>query len=280
MATSLQTITCVLATAWLAGCADTTGVPVDDGVRTGAAVPGLITHGTNDDGATPAVVLIVMDVGGTPTFRCSGTLISPTHVLTAGHCTGEPGEFTAMRIFTESDVQRGTNHYPFAGPNSVAADHWVTHPLFTEAAFFLHDVGVITLASPVVLPAGAYGVLPSLNQLDALKPSAHTTFTAVGYGVQRINPAQVVAELVRMAATPHLLQVNTGFTGPSSLLLSNNARTGGTCFGDSGGPDFLGNSMVVAGVTSFAINGSCGGTGGVFRLDRRDVLDFITGALN
>ena len=78
-----------------------------------------------------------------------------------------------------------------------------------------------------------------------------------------------------MVAQPHLIQINTGYTGSFSMLLSNNASTGGTCFGDSGGPNFLGTSSVVAAVTSFGKNGSCGGTGGVFRLDRRDVLDFV-----
>jgi secreted trypsin-like serine protease len=65
------------------------------------------------------------------------------------------------------------------------------------------------------------------------------------------------------------------FTGDFSLLLSNNAASGGTCFGDSGGPNFLGDSMIVAGVTSFGLNGNCAGTGGVFRIDRLNVLDFI-----
>jgi secreted trypsin-like serine protease len=83
-----------------------------------------------------------------------------------------------------------------------------------------------------------------------------------------------------MYAEPHLLQINTGFTGSGSLLLSNNASTGGTCFGDSGGPDYLGSSNVVAGVTSFGINGNCAGTGGVFRLDRKDVVDFVNQFLN
>lgn len=83
-----------------------------------------------------------------------------------------------------------------------------------------------------------------------------------------------------MVAHPHLLQINTGFTGPQSLLLSNNANTGGTCFGDSGGPNFLGTSNVVAGVTSFGINPTCGGTGGVFRTDRADVLAFVQGYLD
>jgi secreted trypsin-like serine protease len=79
-----------------------------------------------------------------------------------------------------------------------------------------------------------------------------------------------------MIAAPQLLQINVpGFTGDFSLLLSNNAATSGTCFGDSGGPSFLGNSNVVAGVTSFDINGNCAGTGGVFRMDRQNVVDFF-----
>ena len=238
--------------------------------------PSFITHGTIDGSSHPAVVLVVMDVAGSPAFRCSGTLIAPKVVVTAGHCAGEPGEFSGVRIFTESDVQDGTNNYPFAGPNAVEAVEWRAHPLFTEQAFFVHDVGVIVLSKAVRLAADQYGKLPAQDQLDALKPSSATVFTAVGYGLQRINPVFVQADLIRMFAEPHLIQINTpGFTGAFSLLLSNNASTGGTCFGDSGGPNFVGSSNVIAAVTSFGLNGTCGGTGGVFRLDRKNVLDFV-----
>jgi secreted trypsin-like serine protease len=235
-----------------------------------------ITHGQLDGNDHPGVVLLLMEVDGAPAFRCSASLLSPTVVLTAGHCAGEPGEFSGMRVFTESDVENGNNNYPFAGPNSVEAVAWYSHPAFTEDAFFLHDVGVVILKKPgVQLANSAYVKLPRADQLDALQPKSSTTFTAVGYGVQRINTVKLEAERIRMRANPHLVQINTGFTGNFSLLLSNNASTGGTCFGDSGGPNFLGTSLVVAGVTSFGLNGSCGGTGGVFRLDRADVLDFI-----
>ncbi len=246
-----------------------------------------VTDGQLDGDGHPAVVLLLMEVGGQPAFRCSATLLSPTVVLTAGHCTNNfPGApYTGMRVFTESDVDNGNNNYPLSGPNSVEAVSWAAHPLYETAPFFVHDVGVVILKAPgVVLPQDEYGVLPQVNQLDGLKPRRSAIFTSVGYGLQQSFPDaaswKTVANRVRMVAHPHLIQVNTGFTGPGSLLLSNNANTGGTCFGDSGGPNFLGDSLVVAGVTSFGLNSTCAGTGGVFRVDRPDVLAFVNSYLN
>ena len=251
---------------------------------------GAVTDGELDGNRHPGVVLLLMEVGGQPMFRCSATLLTPTVVLTAGHCTNNfpDAPFTGMRVFTESDVQAGigtTNNYPFAGPNAVEAVSWAAHPLYETGPFFLHDVGVVILQAPGVagLPASAYGVLPDLNSLDALKPNRQTTFDSVGYGLQKSFPTAAawknVGDRTRMIAHPHLVQVNTGFVGNFSLLLSNNANTGGTCFGDSGGPNFLAGSNVVAAVTSFGLNRPCGGTGGVFRMDRQNVLDFVNGYL-
>jgi V8-like Glu-specific endopeptidase len=161
-----------------------------------AAVPALaVTDGKLDGNDHPAVLLLVMDVNGEPAYRCSGTLLSPTVFLTAGHCAGAPGEFSGMRVFTESDVQAGigtTNNYPYAGPNSVSAAAWYSHPLYPTGPFFLHDVGVVILkGSGVTLPKHQYGRLPTVNQLDALKTQRgrqDVTFTAVGYGLQESVP--------------------------------------------------------------------------------------------
>ena len=240
-----------------------------------------ITDGELDGEDHPWVVLLLMDVGGEPTYRCSATLLSPTVVLTAGHCTSNypDAPFTGMRVFTESAVDGGDNTYPTCdGGNCIEAAEWYAHPLYETAPFFFHDVGVVILEEPFELDE--YGVLPEVDQLDVLKTrrgKQDTTFTAVGYGLQRINPVFVESEKVRMVAYPRLIQINVpGFTGDFSLLLSNNHSTGGTCFGDSGGPNFLGGSNVVAGVTSFGLNGNCAGTGGVFRMDRQNVLDFVS----
>jgi V8-like Glu-specific endopeptidase len=247
----------------------------------GAAAPaGAVTDGTLDGNGHPYVGLMVaQDATGKPLWRCSGTLLSPTVYLTAGHCTEAPAAH--VEIWFQSDVEHGIpqNGYPTKG--QVGGTPY-THPEFDTNAFYLHDVGVVVLDKPMAM--STYGALPAANQLDALKPRRSTTFTSVGYGLQKAFPDAASwkeqALRIRMVAHPHLLQINTGFTGPQSLLLSNNANTGGTCFGDSGGPNFLGDSNVVAAVTSFGINPTCGGTGGVFRVDRPDVLAFVTGFLD
>src|SRR3989454_10069432 len=93
---------------------------------------------------------------------------------------------------------------------------WHSHPAFTENLFFLHDVGVVLLKKAVNLPAGQYGKLPTQDQLDALPRGSATTFTAVGYGLQQINPVFVVAQRIRMFAEPHLIQINGGKIGRAS----------------------------------------------------------------
>jgi hypothetical protein len=254
----------------LAACGTDFATAPDEGVLTPS-----ITYGQLDGDEHPHVGLMVAkDAAGAPMWRCSGTLLSPTLFLTAGHCTVDAA---SVEIWFDADVQAGRpgNGYPFTG--DVAGTPF-THPDYDPGAFYLYDVGVVVLEDPVV--RSTYGRLPTLSQLEALatrRGQQNTTFTAVGYGLQRINPVFVEAELVRMFSKPKLIQINTALTGGYSLLLSNNASTGGTCFGDSGGPNFLGNSNIVAGVTSFGLNGNCAGTGGVFRMDRASALDWIHG---
>ena len=255
-------------------------------VLSAVSIAGAVTDGELDGDGHPHVVLLLMEVGGEPAYRCSATLLSPTVVLTAGHCTSNyPGEpYSGMRVFTEADVDNGDNNYPYKGKNSVEAKAWYAHPLYETAPFFVHDVGVVILKKPIYLDT--YGELPEEGQLDQLvsevkKPKI--TFTSVGYGLQKSFPDAASwkdqADRVRMVAYPKLLQINSGFTYDFSLLLSNNTNTGGTCYGDSGGPNFLGDTNIVAGVTSYGLNWTCGGTGGVFRMDRPDVLEFVNSFL-
>jgi len=247
-------------------------------VAGGLTAVSAVTDGEPDGDGHPFVGLMVaQDADGNPLWRCSGTLISPTLFLTAGHCTEAPAAH--VEIWFDADVESGIpgNGYPFNG-DAGGTPH--THPQYNPDAFFLYDLGMVVLDSPVSMPE--YGTLPGLNQLDSLstrKGQQDVTFTAVGYGLQMSFPDAASwkehNQRVRMVAHPKLNQINGGIVGDFSLLLSNNAHTGGTCFGDSGGPNFIGTSNVIAGVTSFGMNGNCAGTGGVYRVDRSDDLNWI-----
>jgi hypothetical protein len=257
-------------------------------------IASAISDGEKDGNGHPYVgLMLAKDADGNPLWRCSGTMLSDTVYLTAGHCTEAPA-VSAEIFFSAGPIPVDPNYVSIAAGGTGCANPAVTgypcfgdasgttytHPDFNSATFFLHDVGVVVLNTPY--PLSGYGALPTVDQLDGLKTKRgqkEVTFTAVGYGLQKSFPDAAawkdVAFRERMVAYPKLNQINTGYTGDQSLLLSNNAHTGGTCFGDSGGPNFLGDSNVVAGVTSFGINGNCAGTGGVFRTDRQNVLDFV-----
>lgn len=242
----------------------------------GSTPANAITDGAPDGNAHPNVGLMVaQDADGTPLWRCSGTLISPTIYLTAGHCT-----FGAehVEIWFQSDLEPNPAALGYPNTGQVGGTPY-THPEYDDNAFYLHDLGVVVLDEPVQV--AQYGQLPALNQLDGYTKNTKKDawFTAVGYGLQKSFPDAASwkdqALRTRMVSTPKLISINTGYTGDGSIILSNNAHTGGTCSGDSGGPNFIGSTNVIAGVTSFGKNSTCAGTGGVYRVDRADDLDWL-----
>ena len=249
-----------------------------------AIIPvGAVTDGELDGNGHPYVGLMVaQDADGNPLWRCSGTLISPTVFLTAGHCTETPAAHAEIWFDADMQTDAAAKGYPFTG--QVGGTPY-THPQYDPNAFFMYDLGVVVLDGPMAM--SVYGALPKLNELDSLarrRGKQDVTFTAVGYGLQQSFPDAASWKehnvKVRMVAHPKLNQINGGIVGDYSLLLSNNANTGGTCFGDSGGPNFIGTSNVIGGVTSFGKNGNCAGTGGVYRVDRADDLNWVATFLN
>lgn len=248
-----------------------------------------VTNGTLDGNDHPYVGLMTAHAAnGNYLWRCSGTLLNAHVFVTAGHCTESPAAYAVVwfdsgPIIPDPDFTLDTRScdgiagYPCGGPGSYTGAIY-THPQYDPDAFFLFDLGVVVLDGAGFNP-GSFGALPELNSLDSLHPGRSTTFTSVGYGLQKSFPDAAawkdVGDRVRMVAHPWLYQIDTGFVGDASLLLSNNAKSGGTCFGDSGGPNFVGDSNVLAGVTSFGLNPTCGGTGGVYRVDKADDLDWL-----
>ena len=236
-----------------------------------------ITNGTPDNGEHPYVGLAVYDhANGSPMWRCSGTLLSPTVYITAGHCTYGASRAT---IWFEEDVQSGIpgNGFPFGGSTTVDGTPY-THPDYNPAFFTLYDLGVVILDEPVYMQN--YAVLPEAGLLDSfqnMRGRQDTTMTAVGYGLQKINPVYSIGQRVRLKAVLELISINHNLAGPAgtTINLTSNVKTGGTCFGDSGGPLFKSNTNIVAAVTSYGLNGNCVGISGGYRVDTDDDLNWL-----
>jgi hypothetical protein len=242
-----------------------------------------VTFGVPDGEDHPYVGLMVFDVDGSPSHRCTGTLLSPTVMLTAGHCTfGTSGG----RVWFETDVEAGIpgNGYPSGGGTSIEFSEIHTHPDYNDGAFYLFDVGIAILSQPVDLDT--YGTLADIGTLDSLKTKRglqDQSFTVVGYGLQSVKPT-LEQDRVRYRGTVNLIDVSGtgGIPKGTSVLLTNNPgkhATGGTCFGDSGGPTFWGDTNIIVAVTSFGLNQNCKGIGGGYRIDTADDQEFINSFL-
>lgn len=247
------------------------------------AVPvGAITKGGDRDGTDHPYVglMVALDASGAPLWRCSGSLIDSTTYVTAGHCTEPPA--ASAQIWFDEDVESGIpgNGYPFVGDVGGVVH---THPFYLPGAFFLFDLGVVKLTSP--MSVSEYASLPAPGAVDQLgKGRNKSQVTAVGYGLQAAqlnNPTpQQHTQADRIRYQADLFVVDTtgvvgigSFPDSNSMVLSGDAKHGGTCFGDSGGPILHGD--VVLGVTSFGLNANCAGIGGAFRIDRDLEIDWI-----
>lgn len=224
-----------------------------------------------------AMIVFVPDRG----FRqvCSGTLIAPTVFLTAAHCTAfaEARGFSAFvtfeRVFDKDDPNvakliPGTMH---------------THPLFgADGNDDPHDIAVIVLAKAVksIRPA-ALPTAGRLDELGARNGLRGAKFTAVGYGVlePEIGPGGVVFfgnGTRRIGVSEY--HSHTDFW----LRMSQNDATGdgGTCFGDSGGPNFYGDKSTAVAtkvIASLTITGDavCLATNDTYRVDSASARAFL-----
>ena len=246
-----------------------------------------ITNGQPDGDDHPYVGLLVFDYApGMPGWRCSGALIARNVVLTAGHCTDGA---VAARIWFDEDVE-GNPEYPFSGITSYeGVPH--TNPKYRSdenpygggnglPAFSYRDVGVVVLDEPVV--GVGYAELPTAGLVDTLKNK--TDLDIVGYGVQELHhgggPPYWTGLKVRLYAPSEM--VSGKFVHASEYMrvaLNPGGGTGGSCFGDSGGPDLLAGTDTVLAVNSYVTNYNCAGVGYSSRVDITEVLDWINGFL-
>lgn len=244
-----------------------------------------ITFGEPDGNAHPHVGTLLFVQNGVGFFSCSGTLISPTVMLTAGHCVeggGLKNDVTYVR-FDENALQ-GIGDYAtlqeWLDAEWILAADVIPHPEFDDFAAFpqTFDVGLVVLSRPVYL--NVYGVLPNeglLEQVLARKGNKSNWWTAVGYGVQGVLQPFAADDFARYRTTARLIELKSTFNGPgSSAKFTNNpgGGKGGTCFGDSGGPIFYQDTPVIGAIVSFGIT-PCIGVDYQFRIDTDAALDFI-----
>ena len=234
-------------------------------VVTAAPVTAIIWAGPDGDGH-PYVGVAQFYIDGEPSHICSGTLLSSTVFLTAGHCTD--GTDFAIVLF-DSVITSGSD-FVFGAT--------YTHPDYGTGFPNTRDVGIIVLAQPVVM--SEYGVLPGIGDLDELATRRGRTdqlFTIVGYGDQAIIPFPQWSP-TRYVGTPQLVEMGSAWSDGFNIHLSgNNGRRapGGACFGDSGGPALVDDTNIVGGVGSFVLNNNCTGASFYYRVDTTDAQSFI-----
>jgi len=225
----------------------------------GAAL--AITYGTPDGNRHPNVgaLLAPTQYSDGTWATCTGTLIAPKIFLTAAHC--DQGVSRVAVTFESSyDASTGKTHW----------GTWSADPAYNRAQSDTHDLAVVVLDKAVkgITPAR----LPAADSLGGLK--VETKFTSVGYGAQSVTiekgPTFHYAD-VRFVATGSLNAVN-----PTWLRISMNPATGdgGTCYGDSGGPNFLGDTNLLA-ATTITGDAMCRATNVVYRLDTASARSFL-----
>jgi secreted trypsin-like serine protease len=195
----------------------------------------ITTNGFPDNGLHPNVGAIMVPARSGVGYAevCSGTLVSPTVFLTASHCTAylEQDPRPEYVTFDETDVE------PY--PDSVIAATPRTNPAYKGGS--RDDVSVMVLSKPVTGIAPAQ--LPSLGYLNTLRLDQTTRLTVVGYGTSE----KVIVKGENGPQFPFEGDRGYGIGGfnsltPQWLKMSQNQAHGdsGACYGDSGGPTFLG----------------------------------------
>lgn len=238
-----------------------------------ATPAGAVTNGSPDNGAHPYVGLSVYyDADWNPLWRCSGTMISDTVYLTAGHCVD--GAAHAQVWFNESVTN--ALGYPYTGGITGTV---VQNPNFVGLILpNTNDVGMVILDQA---PGLGYASVAPIGTLDALatrRGRQDTSFTVVGYGLQEVKP-KLMQDRVRLTATVQLVNLRSALTDGYNIQGTAAKGTGGgTCFGDSGGPIFLNDTTTIVAVNSFVLNENCAGAGFGYRVDTEAAQAFIYGS--
>jgi hypothetical protein len=216
---------------------------------------------------------------------CTGTLISPTVFLTASHCTTyytaelQPAGFTAYVSFD--------NPIPFGELTSqrtklIAVTQVASNPNYNQSQSDSGDIAVLLVSdrdtrgiTPAKLP-----VANLLDQLAARNGLENSVYTNVGYGLQNRVVGGGVPYYQDRNPIPRMYSYSTfNALNNTYLRLSQNPSTGdgGTCFGDSGGPNFMdvngARTLVAITITGDSV---CRATNVTYRTDSASARAFLS----
>jgi hypothetical protein len=256
-------------------------------LASGAAL--AITGGFADENRRPNVGALLDPNGfgdGTYTY-CTGTLISPTVFLTAAHCDPLTGDTVSFEytlnpqdpLYTSDGDGDGNPDHPNPTLYSICRGSACTDPTRTGYPFdgkFKadpngYDIAAVKFNEPIqgITPAR----LPSFHRFDRV--AKDQKFTAVGYGEQ--GGTSTVYD-IRTYATSTFKSISQDYLRLSQNL---NQGDGGTCYGDSGGPNFFGAAVsgdetdVIAGITNTG-DTWCKATNVTLRLDNEAARTFLS----
>jgi hypothetical protein len=276
----------------LVSASGATATAITNGVPTGTDhgyTAALLVAFTFDDDGVPRPVEADADNIQAWAEVCSGVLITPTRVATAGHCAmGIPTEYGVVHLgvsFAPDLSTVGTFDSSYGALLRVndlsqrplpATIHAI--PNFDLGAVPNGDLGLVELMAPVqdVTPV----TVAPVGYLDALARKGRltkATFTTVGYGAS--FGEEQVSDLVPSWDPARKLGVGAySRKRPSSFMLKRTValHLAGPCFGDSGGPVLhkSNGKTVLVGIISTG-DGSCRATTGVARVDVSRARTFL-----
>jgi secreted trypsin-like serine protease len=189
--------------------------------------------------------------GGQHAYRCTGSVIAPTWIVTAAHCAfGNPGQSP-----DSMDATLGVSDYTDQKRQVIAIDHFVPDPSY-DSENETNDVALLHLAQPTSVPAMRLATTAGANAGSYQSPDGVPN--AAGWGAideagKQFTPVlqQAYLQIHTPAECTSLL---AGFD-PSTQTCAGTAGRATACFGDSGGPlvmtDAASGQRVLWGVTSY-----------------------------